>query len=362
MGKINSYIIKKEKFMRNKTLLLPLYFLVLVIIFYSSSCTPQPKIPVAGSARGQDMLTLIPAESPAFLIVNWNKIMNLSLIQKTLKDQYNFNSLEKKIEPFNLKAEKDVYFLALVATDEMKKIPANLALLINLKYQKEKLVPPGSDKNSNLENYQGIPYLPFIEIDGKAVVCVAFLDNSNLALGSEEAIKKIIEVYNKKISNVLKNKNLKTYLQDINKNALTFGLFQLPDYWLKERISQNPSLKLWQDINYISSFSDYRNGSYLIEINIYAKDRSQHKKIAEMLNGFKALGLAATGQVPELGQILDSLEITSTERYVKVFLSLKEDIILKLEKTLKEKSSSLLPHPEKEKIKVPTEKSDKKIS
>ncbi|HEK85958.1 MAG: hypothetical protein ACPLZD_07080 [Candidatus Saccharicenans sp.] len=336
--------------------------LLLAMIFYLFSCTPQARIPVAGSASGRDMLTLIPADSSAFLVLDWNRLMGLSLIQKTIEEQPDFNTYQKKFENFELNPKKDVFFLAPVVAGQIKDLPKDLALLVNLKYQKDKLIPPDSGKGSSLLNYQGIPYLPFVEIEGQPVICLAFLDQSNLAIGSEKAVKKIIDVYTKKIPNILEDKNSRPYLKDIDFKALNFGLFQFPQDWWAKEISKNPSLKPWENVTHISSFSDYRNGSYWLEIKIYARDKGQHQKIAEMLTGIKALGLGMAGQAPVLGEVLNSLEITSSDRYVKVSLSLKEETLLKIKNTLKEKAGDFFPKQEKEKTNPAIGKPEKKIS
>lgn len=314
------------------------FFLVILNLV---SCAPAPKIPVAGVARGQDMLTLLPAETSAFLVANWNRIINLKLVQKTIEEQKEFQPYQKKIESFvNLK--NDVYFVALAIAGEMKKTPENLVLLVNLKYQKDKLIPPEAEKESNLEFYEGIPYFPLIEIEESTMVCLAFLDSSNLALGSEKAIKKIIEVYKGKTPNLLANKNLKTYLKDINMKALSFGLLTIPQDLVKPAVGQNPSLKLIENVRYVSSFSDYRQDSYLTEIKIYARQKEDHKRIAETLTGLKALGLGLSTQTPEISQALDSLEITSSDCYVKVFVNLKEELIEKIKKAIKERPQDFL--------------------
>jgi hypothetical protein len=268
--------------------------------------------------------------------------MNLGFIQKTISEQKELMPYQKKVEAFSLNLKKDVYFVTVAVTGGMKRAAENLVLLANMKYQKDKLIPPGSDKDSSLETYNGIPYFPFIEIKESAIVCLAFLDSSNIAIGSEKAIKKVIDVYTGKIPNILSNKNLKPYLKDIDHNSLTWGILASPTDLLQQEISKNPSLKLWENVRYISSFSDYRNGSYLTEIKIYGHDKEQHKKIAEMLVGIKAMGLGLTGQAPEVGQALDSLEITSTDRYVKVFINLKEELLEKLKKIMKERAGDFL--------------------
>jgi hypothetical protein len=284
------------------------------------------------------MLTLLPAETSAFMVANWNGIINQKLIQKAIEEEKGLETYRKKAESF-VNLENDVFFVALAVISEMKKAPENLVLLVNLKYEKQKLIPE-SDQDSNLKNYEGISYFPFIEVEGFGV-CLAFLDDSNLAIGSEKAVKEVIDVYKGKTQSLLAKKEIRPYLKDINMKALTFAWLTFPVDLIKTEASENPSVKLAEKVRYVSSFSDYREQGYIIEIKIYAKNKEDHQQIAETITGFKALGLGLSSETPEIGQALDSLEITSSEQYVKVFISLKEELLEDLKKAFREKRSKV---------------------
>lgn len=315
-------------------------FLMLILIISLFSCRPGPKIPVAGQARGQDMLTLLPAETSAFIVANWNQIMNQRLVQKLIEEEKEFQPYRQKAEAF-FNLEQDLFFVALAMAGEIKKPLENLVLLVNLKYDKQKLVPE-SDPDTTLQNYEGIPYFPFIETE-KFEACLAFLDDSNLVIGSEKAVKKIIDVYKGKTPNLLSQSEIKPYLKDINMNALNFTWLTLPAELLREETTENPVLELAKKVRYISSFSDYRQPNYLTETKIYAEDKKDHQQIAETLTGLKALGLGLSGETPEIGQALSSLEISSSEKYVKIFISLDEELLANLKKTWQEKKSEAKP-------------------
>ncbi|MGQ9800959.1 MAG: hypothetical protein ACUVRL_04760 [Candidatus Saccharicenans sp.] len=169
------------------------------------------------------------------------------------------------------------------------------------------------------------------------MACLAFLDESNLAIGSEQAIKTVIDVFKGKRPNLLANKEKRSYFKDINMTALTFGWLTVPPGLFKAEAADNPAFKLAEKVRYLSSFSDYRQQTYSLELKIYASTREEHQRIGETLSGLKALGLGLSGEAPEIGQALDSLEITSSERYVKVYLSLKEEMIDRLKQRLKER-------------------------
>ncbi|MBC7363525.1 MAG: hypothetical protein H5U07_03135 [Candidatus Aminicenantes bacterium] len=315
-------------------------FVILSALVILSSCTPEARIPVAGSASGQDMLTLLPSDTSAFMVLDWNKIVHLPRFRAMLEQEPELQPYQKKISSF-VDLNKDVYFLALAITGDVKKAAENAVMLVNLKYQEEKLLPAETEKDSTLEYYEGVPFFPMVEIEESAVICTAFLDSSNLAIGSEKSIKKIIDVYKKKTSNILSRKDIKTYLKDINTKAMTFSFISLPPELLNQAAAQNPQFKMWDNLRYFSAFSDYRNKLYSAEIKLYAQDKTQHQKMAENLIGLKALALGLAGEFPEITQVLNALEITSTDQYVKIYLSLKDEIIDQLAKALKERTKDL---------------------
>lgn len=319
---------------KNRLLAVFSLFLILPLIFLN--CAPTPKIPVAGKARGQDMLTLLPADTSAFMVADWNRLVNLKAIQKTIEEEKELAAYRKKAEAF-VNLTRDVFLVAVAVAGDMTKPAENAILLVNLKYDRSKLIPADSQQESSLEYHEGIPFFPFIEIEESAVGCLAFLDDSNLAIGSEKAVKKIIEVYKGKVPNLLTSKEKRPYLKDINMNSLTFGWLTVPTGLFKAESSDNPAFKLMEKVRYVSSFTDYRQPSYTAEIKVYADSRDSHQKIAETLSGLKALGLGLSGEAPEIGQALNSLEITSSERYVKLYLSLKEDLIDGLKKIIRER-------------------------
>lgn len=325
--------------MKNKRIAVYFCLLLSLAVWLLSGCGPQARKPVAGAALGQDMLTLLPAETSAFLVLDWNRLVNLKLIQARFEQQKELEVYKEKIEAFGLDLKKDIYFLAIAVAGDINKPADGLVALVNLKYQKDKLIPPGNqDQKTGLETYNGISYIPMIEIDGRSIISLAFLDSSNLALGPEAAIKKVIDVYQDKTPNFLSNKSSRSIVKDLNTRAVSFGWLTVPSELLQSKLNQNPSLAPLTKISSISSFSDYKNSAYLNEIKIYAQEKDNLKAIADILTGFKSLGLGLGSQTPELLEALQGVEITSTEKYLKVFISLKEEHLEAINRLIKEKA------------------------
>jgi len=325
--------------MKKSRMAISFCLLLSLTAWFLPSCGPQARKPVAGSALGQDMLTLLPADTSAFFVLDWHKLVNLKPIETWLKQQKELEAYQKKIEAFQLDFKKDIYYLAVAVSGEVNKPAEGLVALVNLKYQKDKLIPAGSgNQKPELKTYNGLSYLPMVEVEGKAMVCLAFLDSSNLAIGSEAAVKKVIDVYQGKTPHFLSNKNSQTLVKDLNTRAITFGWLTVPAELVQSKLSQNPSLLPLSKVKYISSFSDYKNSAYLNEIKLYAEEKDNLKSIADILTGFKSLGLGLMTQSPELKQVLEAIEITTTEKYLKVFISLKEEQLQAITKLIKEKN------------------------
>lgn len=81
--------------------MLAVFSLCLILPLVFLSCAPAPKIPVAGQARGQDMLTLLPADTSAFMVADWNRLVNLKAVQKTIEEDKDLAAYRKKLKPLS---------------------------------------------------------------------------------------------------------------------------------------------------------------------------------------------------------------------------------------------------------------------
>jgi hypothetical protein len=61
-----------------------------------------------------------------------------------------------------------------------------------------------------------------------------------------------------------------------------------------------------------------------------SSDEEKNKQVAEMLNGFKAMGSMAASQKPEIGELINNIEVTSASDHVKIYAKIPEELINKL--------------------------------
>ena len=79
---------------------------------------------------------------------------------------------------------------------------------------------------------------------------------------------------------------------------------------------------------------DYANKTMDMAIQAVTADAGKNKEIADMLNGFKAMGALAAGEKPEIGELLNKIEITSGTDNVTIKALLPEELLTKLSKTV----------------------------
>jgi hypothetical protein len=64
-------------------------------------------------------------------------------------------------------------------------------------------------------------------------------------------------------------------------------------------------------------------------------DAEKNKQTAEALNGLKALGAMASTEKPEIGELVNKIEVTSSAEFVKIAANFPEELLTKLGATSK---------------------------
>jgi len=314
--------------------------LVLCVAFFIS-CAPQPSAPKAGSARVDDMLTLIPKEVQGVFFVDVHKAVSTEFVDKQLKEEDAQEKYQEFIQETGIDPKKDIYFLAAGLTKGLGGKEQEGVVILNLKYDKEALLAKVKEEEGELreEDYNGITLYSGGDDKEKAG---AFLDDSNIILGNKETVKTAIDTYQRKTENVLKNQELVSLITKTNKEAIFWGAMLLPPEAMKKATSQNPMFSVFEAVTAAVLYFDYKNKNIIAEIKVVSEDETKNKQIVDALNGFKAMGAMAAAKKPEVGELLDKLEISSGPDHAKIYASIPEELINKL------KSKTKITPPEKE--------------
>jgi hypothetical protein len=189
------------------------------------------------------------------------------------------------------------------------------------------------------EEYSGLTVYRTAAGEEKKPMSFVFLDGSNILLGTDAAVRKVIDVYQKKADNIWKNENISALLKGMNTAAMVWGGFAIPPDAMKQASSQNPMLGAFSDIRSVVISFDYKDMNLLAEIKAMSPDAAKNKQMGDALNGFKALGAGAAAKEPLWGELLNKIEISSAADHVKISASLPEDLIKNLGEKMKPKKA-----------------------
>ncbi len=307
-----------------------------IFVFFSFiSCVKRPAAPEAGAASVDDMLSLVPDDAMGVFFVNFNKAISTEMANKTIKEDKNYQKYQEFMEMTGIDPQKDVYFVTVAVKKGMEKEKAKASAIINLKYDKEKLLALAKKKAAEEgqeileEDYNGIMIYSVKQEKGEAPNFI-FLDDSNIIAGDEVGVKSCLDVFQKKKENVFKNKELTDLIEKTEKEAMIWGALLIPPEAMSEAVSQNPMLSNLKAVEAVSMYFDYQNKNLIAEIKVMSGDEAKNQQIADILNGVKAMGGMASAKKPEVGELINKIEITSKPDHVKVYANIPEELINRL--------------------------------
>ncbi len=341
-----------------KTTIFSLIFLLGVIGFVA--CGKKLETPKAGSASADDMISLLPMNAKGVILVNVNQAMAIEAANNAIKESDDYQKYLEFIEKTGIDPQKDIYYVAAALTSSFGAKDEEGVAIVNMKYDKEKILPLIKEKMAEegeelIETeYSG---LMIYKVEKEATEEVeeeeqqqqqekeeknlgegafAFLDSSNIVIGSETEVKTVIDISQKKADNIYKNQALADLLAKTNKEGILWGAFLIPSEAIEKAASENPMMSSFEAVKAATLLFDYKNQNVLAEIKLMSDNEENNKKIADALSGFKAIGSMAAAQKPELGELLNMIEISSTADHVKIYCSLPEELLNKLKSAIPE--------------------------
>ena len=321
---------------KNPTILLA----ALLLVFGLSSCA-KATAPKAGSAQAADLLSLVPSDSKGVIVVDVRRIMQTATVTKAIAENENKVKYDEFIQTTGIDPQKDVFYFVGASLGDLGQKDMEGVGLVNLKYEKAKLLALLQKERGEIstEEYTGLTIYKAAAIGEKKPVSGVFLDDSNILFGTDIAVKKVIDVQQKKSDNIWKSDALSSLLKGMNTAALVWGGFAVPPDAMKQASSQNPMLGAFSDIRFLTISFDYKNNNVLAEIRALSPDEAKNKQMADALNGFKALGAGAAAKEPQLGELLNAIEIGSASDHVKISATIPEALIQSLGEKMKVKKT-----------------------
>ncbi len=324
--------------------------LALVVVFLSLTACKK-----AGGA--DSVLSLIPQDAQGVVVVNVSKAMTTDFVDKAIKENKEYQKYQEFIKETGIDPQKDIFYIAvglIQKKTEGGETEQQGVVVANMNYNKDVLLAKIKEKASGLkeETYEGVTVYAITEKEAAKPTYGAFLDASNILIGSEKAVKAVIDISKKKADNVFKNADLSALIKTANKNALLWSAFSFPPEMMKDMAAKNPMASDLADVKALLIYFDYANKSLQLEIKGLGGDADKNKKLAETLTGYKALGGMFATEKPEVGELLNKIEVSSAPDYVKIFVNIPEDLLNKLsataQKQVEEKLAGIKPEEKKE--------------
>ncbi len=317
---------------------------IALLFLFPLSCARRAKAPQAGRAKAMDLIQLLPKN--CFGIFAWDvrRTMDTSLARHSLEDKEVKTKIEEIKNQIGIDLTKDVFLIAggIMSAEGKEQQPA---AIINLRYNQDKILNFIKEK---------IPQaLDEIVYEKKTIFKIAsekepptaftFYNESNIFVGTIEGIEKIIDVCVGKAESIRMNDEFNSLLKKTKTESLSWSAFLLPPEAMAELAKSNVMLSSLEKLQSLAISFDYKNKNLVAEITARGSDETHHKQLAEFLSGMRSMGVMMANKYPEVVDVLNRLEITSTPQQVSLSFTLPEDLLIKLSDRMKKEVEANLP-------------------
>ena len=300
-----------------------------------------------GQSFGADFTKLVPEEADFILQINVSKIISMPEVQGQITDNFNKNPDQKKTYE-ELKSKtgfdplKDINSLTFFSSGTTASNSEPLAgAFIEGKYDIEKIIKViKEDKEaakdvtvSVIDGFNTV--LPKNPSDG----CGIFLDDKNLAVGSQSGVDAIKKVKMGKAKSVENKKDFSALIAKLDTKATVSGAGLLPKS-LKDKMAQNPQAQVLSKINFFRF--DFNNDNGII-FNLFAEvdDAKNVNEVLTQVNGYVAMLRMFTTDAPEVAEILNLLQVSNENASIKLALNVPADKVQEIKKMLEERAKKL---------------------
>jgi hypothetical protein len=179
-------------------------------------------------------------------------------------------------------------------------------------------------------DYKGTQVLMFPEKNGTEVEKgVAYLSESEIALGDLESLKEVIDVRSGASPGILNNATLAPMLKALNPEEMFWFAGDAATI-LAKAPAHTPFIGTIDSVQTVMgtvNLTDAVNG----RITATAKDEDSARKLADVARGFVALGQLAGNQQPDITELLKGISVTQDRNAVRLVVNIPLDLLEKLE-------------------------------
>ncbi len=306
-----------------------------LILFSFISCEKKITPPKAGTAAPTDMLNLLPADSQGVLFANIHQAMSLEMITQSIGKHKSAKKYFEFIEKTGIDPKEDIYYLAVSIAAKDPDAVQKVAAVVNLKYNRDSLLEfiktqtqEEKEQEFTETDYNGYTIYT-MEEDGEERG-FAFLDDSNIVAGNLSGIQSVLDIVNNQGENIFKNEKLSSLLKETNKETLFWGSFIVPQEAVEEASIKNPMFQNLKSVSGVIVNFDYKDKSFLFDVNMKSSDPEKNEQLAKALNGIIGFASMSAQEKPELGELVNKIQVTPGQDNVKVSADIPEELIQRI--------------------------------
>lgn len=317
-----------------------LFFLATLSFTACSQMNDPSKSDITSPAS---VMTLLPKTVQGIIMMDVHRVMMTKFADKAIHEKDNYPKYQKFISETGIDPQKDIYWIGVALAGLPEKKDLESAAVISMTCDKERVLAEIRKQQAGMGEitYQGVTIHTGIKARRDKVFSVAFLDEARAVYGDESMVKAVINVFQKKEDNVLKNKTLSPLIQEANQDAMVWSAITVSPDAMKKAASQTAMMNHFQGINAVTMFLDYHNKMLDSKIRLLGGDPVKNKQLADILTGLKALGAGAAAKNPDIGEFLNRIDILAGPDFVTITAGFPQDLIQRLSSSVSKKDTNL---------------------
>lgn len=304
------------------------------------------------TAGGVNLFSLLPDNATGVVYMNFESLAKLELFDKMIKEAKEkkadkpgkvFKDYQDFVDKTGIDPKKDIHAVAIGFLGKIGSgAEPDVAVVANLNYNKDKLLTAlkeGEEKFTE-EDYKGITIIQGVDEHGKDFA-LAFVNESIIAGGKIEGVKKVVDLSKGEGQNILANAKMKSYIEKFKSGAIASFVIDFPEEGKK--VQETPMFKAdLSKAEVIVGQVDYTGSAWEGEIAVVCPNEEGNKQLVNTLNGLK--GLAAMGG-PEVAELVNNINLSASADQITLTFNITDELVDKLKKKMEEKAKGMAPPP-----------------
>lgn len=325
-----------------------IFALASLLILFSVGCDNKTAGP--SGPDGVSVFKMVPADATGMFMINFKKLASLSVFDK-MKEDIAKKELPDKVKIFEnyndfvtktgIDPKKDLYSVVFAVYGDMgkaKEKQPDFSMILNLKYEKEKILSILKEKVESLSqfDYLGAKLYKFKDEKGKDVA-LYFSENNFISAGTENGLKKIVDLAKGKVKSLDSNKKMMEYVSRIEGSPVFEFVFAVPE----DVRGMKGSGMFQADLSKAEAVYgdvDYTGMDWSGKLVMVSQNEEGNKKLKTTLDSLKGFGAMAG---PEFAELINNINISSSPENLTISFTVSTELLEKLKKKAEQKMGSM---------------------